>query len=187
MGGGGDAIGAHHELALLGFVDAGHAGRRPCRHGVVVGDGVADPDELIGVELNAGIVQHLLHGQRLIGGGELRAILRRYVENMGGGGARTCTHHLLGHDFGLAGDVIPHELGDQPRIGVIGPARGEADVKVEYPALIIGFDRRLRMRRADEAPGGQKAQRQGAADTGLLKQPHGVLSCAAYLRRSGSL
>ena len=125
---------------LLGVVNCPYAGRRRNEHDVVDHHHVANPVEPLDVELDAGLVQHLVDRRRLTQRCDHRPVLGSHfvepVRRSAAAGAR----HILRNNGGLAGDMVGDEAGEQAGIQVIATTRAVADDEADlFAAVKIGY------------------------------------------------
>ena len=127
---------AQRQFTRLRLLPRRHARRVPGHHRVVVLDRIADVDELRRIELDRLVAHRLLQRQRLIGGGDGEAVLRRDIVDVARSDPAAAARHLLGDDGRLARNVVRHVAGDEPRIDIVGAAGREADHHLDGPALV---------------------------------------------------
>ena len=140
----------HRRRARAGGADGGDAllgvlqrlGRRgvPDHEQLVGEDHIGDPVELaqVGLELRR-------HAERLVGGEPLAddadhgAVMRRDLRHVVGGRDAAAARHVDDDHRRIAGDVLAHEAGDQPRILiVVGGRRGPHDDADLLAAVEVG-------------------------------------------------
>ena len=153
--------GAHEHLAGLDLFDALHAQGIP---GVEIGVlHIAGPQiiEIARVILRAAPIQHLIAYEGWQNGADEGPVPRRLRIEIIRGLQMSRARHVLGHDAGIAGNMIPQMLGDDPRIGVHAPAHPRGDDQRDGLARIKVRDA-IGLGEAYGRECGQSRKRQGA-------------------------
>ena len=149
--------------SITSWIDA-DAGGVPGVHHVRAVGGVADPEELAGVELDLAAAERLMRRHVLHDGVQHGAVARRLRGEPVGGLQADRAGHVAGDDRGLARDVPADVARQQPRAQVIVAARrgrdqhGQGLAAIEIRHRIGGSRQRQQCERERQRCGRQAAR-----------------------------